>query len=285
MGGQATNTHDTWLSWAAAGNVQSTLNSSDSLAGRTGILDFFISRTKTNSGVPAYDLAYNFFLSQQDVTIHASPSVLAVNQTPAKINITDEISINTGSTIVDNNLERSSFERKQFGIFIEITPTIHENDEDDDIERSITLETAIVFDDEPPSSSASTSTSSNDQPKISRREIKNQVRVTDGETVILGGLRRKRAEDKKDALPFLGEIPGIGKLFAETHLTDSSFEMFMFITPRVVSESRDEKRYMLEESMKLRPGDSPEFLEKLLEARINEKRKLFSGGLQMLFRR
>ena len=61
-----------------------------------GVSEFFLSRKRTDSGLPPFDLAYRFLLSQDDVQINDSPSILTINQTPATISIVDEISLNNG---------------------------------------------------------------------------------------------------------------------------------------------------------------------------------------------
>ncbi|HEV8051131.1 MAG TPA: type II secretion system protein GspD, partial [Parachlamydiaceae bacterium] len=117
-----------------------------------GILNFFLHGSKT-CGLPAYDLAYRFLMTQDDIQINASPSVVAINQTPATIAIVEEISINTGifnvETAKGNTLERA-FTRAQYGITISITPTIHiTNEFYEDVSEEpnyVTLETDITFD-------------------------------------------------------------------------------------------------------------------------------------------
>src|SRR5262249_51564213 len=146
----------------------------------TGILEFLISRSK-GSGIPAYDLAYQFMLGQDDVQINASPSVTTMNQTPATIAIVDEVSIDSGADEKKNTI----YTRAQFGIKIQITPTINMDEcvTDDDDRGFVTLDTDITFD--------TPKKSLNERPDVTRRHIKNHVRIADGETVILGGLRRK----------------------------------------------------------------------------------------------
>lgn len=236
-----------------------------------GILEFFISRDK-GSGIPAYDLAYNFLLGQEDVQINASPSVTTMNQTPATIAIVEEISIDAGSDEKKNRI----FNRAQYGITLLITPTIN-MDTCEEEGQFITLETDITFD--------TTKNSSNDRPDVTRRHIKNHVRIKDGETIILGGLRRKNQEDKKDSIPFLGEIPGLGKLFSCTETNDSSTEMFIFITPKILSDPIESAENARLAALTKRAGDLPEFLEELDISKDKQKRKLFERSLTALFGR
>ncbi len=249
--------------------------------GGKGILHYIISRAN-NHAMPAYDISFNFLLSQKDVQINANPSMVTVNQTPVKFAIVDEISINTGTYETDSRRShlKSSYERAQYGITIQVTPTVHakaEGEDDDGHSKFVTITTDINFD---------TPIENKDhRPDVTRRSIKNEVRIKDGETVILGGLRRKEAGENKEMIPFLGEIPGIGKLFSNTSLTDSSTEMFIFITPKVIPDATEEFREMRKAELMKRPGDIPEFLYEIEVAKKDMKRKLFEGGLKMLFGR
>lgn len=241
----------------------------------SGIFEFLISHAKGASGIPAFDLAYKFLLGQEDVQINASPSVLTVNQTPATIAIVEEISINTGSESVDKKT-KNLYSRAQYGITLQITPTINLGDEEDDV-GFITLDTDITFD--------TTTKKNNDRPDVTRRHIKNHVRIADGQTVILGGLRRKTTDDNKESIPFLGEIPGLGKLFSVTDLNDSSTEMFLFITPKIIYDPQEDLERIKKEELCKRPGDIPEFLSELATARSREKKRLCEGALTALFGR
>lgn len=251
-----------------------------------GITQFFLSRKKTDSGIPAFDLVYNFLLTREDIQINASPSVMTMNQTPARIEIAEEISVDTGIFEIPatgSNALKRSFARARYGIKIEITPTIHmmsENEAPDchDEENYVTLITDINFETIQPSINA-------DRPPVTSRMITNEVRIPDGQTVILGGLRRKNTNDKQDVIPFIGELPGIGKLFSSTYSNDSSTEMFIFITPKIISDPREDLDKLRQAEMTRRPGDIPEFLCSLVEAREIEKNRLMRGSMQMLFGR
>lgn len=246
-----------------------------------GITEFFISRAKTCSGIPAFDLVYKFLMNQDDVQINSSPSILTINQTPALIAIEEEISVNTGVFEVETNKGvtlKDAFARARYGIKIEITPTIHIQDEDSLDECDyVTLVTDIAFETIHPNHHQK------DRPNVTRRVINNEVRIPDGQTVILGGLRRKVASDCKESIPFLGEIPGIGKLFSNTVLQDHSTEMFIFITPKIIKDPCEELERLRLEELCMRPGDVPCFLRCLVEAREYEKNRLMINSMNLLF--
>lgn len=221
------------------------------------------------------------------MTINASPSVLAINQTTARIVVEDEISVNTGVFEIPATGSvalKNAFARARYGIKIEITPTIHmvqnpwELEEGDETENYVTMETDLIFE------TIQRGTDPN-RPDVTRRVVQNVVRIPDGQTVILGGLRRKNFDDSSDAIPFLGELPGIGKLFSITKMEDDSTEMFIFITPKIVVDPADDLDRIRCEEMARRPGDIPSFLCELCAARERDRECLLAGTMQLLFGR
>ncbi|WP_194847584.1 hypothetical protein [Candidatus Neptunochlamydia vexilliferae] len=268
LGSVAAQSHETGLCYETGAGVEN-----------RGIVDFFIFRKKPNSFWPAFDIAYNFLMAQEDVRINASPSVTTLNQTPATIAIVEEISINNGAAPIDSNQGTAftkSFSRATYGTTVVITPTIHDPEDPDDDKHFVTLETNITFDTIKKNVQV-------DQPRVSKRHVENQVRVLDGETIILGGLREKTAEDSSSKLPFLGELPGIGKFFGDSKMTDEKTEMFIFITPHIIFDARGELEKLRHEQLMKRPGDVPEFLERVEEAKKWKSRRLFNNSLKLLF--
>ncbi len=249
--------------------------------GNGGVLQFLL-HGGSSKHFPAYDLAYSFLMTQEDIQLNAAPSVITVNQTPCMISIVEEISINNGAAPIDTNKGvafEKSFTRSQFGITLKITPTVNlpdDNEPEPGIKGFVTLQTDVTFD-------TPHKEKEDDRPLIHRRQIQNEVRVVDGETIILGGLRRKRSSDKEQKVPFLGEIPGVGKLFGSTQLTNDSTEMFIFITPTIILDPEEELIQVRTEELKKRPGDIPEYLQKLVEARKKERNRFFVQSMEMFF--
>jgi general secretion pathway protein D len=244
---------------------------------KNGLLSFIFSRP--SGKFPAADIKFNFLMTQEDVRIKANPSILAINQTPAQISIVEEISINNGAFPINTPtgvVVEKSFTRAQYGITINLTPTIHLPDADDDSPGFVSLETDLEFD-------TTKMTSLEDRPPVTRRHIENEVRVADGETIILGGLRQRIEEDTREKIPFLGDLPGIGKLFGTSRSRDISTEMFIFITPRIIHDPVEDLRSIRQEEYRKRPGDIPEFLECIDEAKESERKRLFDQSLKLLF--
>jgi type IV pilus assembly protein PilQ len=74
-------------------------------------------------------------------------------------------------------------------------------------------------------------------PSIDTRNIKSNVLVNDGETVVLGGIYEGTTSNNINKVPFFGDLPGIGFLFKRTATSDEKKELLIFITPKVVKDN------------------------------------------------
>ena len=73
------------------------------------------------------------------------------------------------------------------------------------------------------------------QPIFTTREITTEVTVFDGATVVMGGLTRDEVKTVNDKVPFLGDIPGIGRLFRSEGETRQKRNLLIFVTANLVS--------------------------------------------------
>jgi len=73
-------------------------------------------------------------------------------------------------------------------------------------------------------------------PSIDTRKIITQVLVNDGETVVLGGIFETERRDAEDKVPFLGDIPGLGRLFKRNNSISNKRELLIFVTPKILRE-------------------------------------------------
>lgn len=250
-----------------------------------GIFEYILSQ-KAHDCFPAFDLVYKFLINQTDVRISANPTLVTVNQVPAKFAIVEEITLNMGATLIATNTgvtPQNSFTRAQYGTTITITPTIHVRDESAPYDNNtnevdyVTLDTDIIFD-----TIGNVTPITLGQPPVTRRKITNQVDIPDGETVVIGGLRQKQTDDGEHHIPFLGEIPGFGKLFSLSNLRENEVELIIFITPKIIRDPADDFMRLRAEEMLKRPGDIPEFMCQLYLAQEAEKNRLYAGTMNAL---
>jgi len=73
-------------------------------------------------------------------------------------------------------------------------------------------------------------------PSIDTREIVTQVLVNDGQTVVLGGILETERREAERKVPYLGDVPVLGRLFKSNTTTDNKDELLIFVTPRILRE-------------------------------------------------
>ncbi|MBQ0831189.1 type IV pilus secretin PilQ family protein [Marinobacter sp.] len=71
-------------------------------------------------------------------------------------------------------------------------------------------------------------------PAINTNEVKTQVLVGNGETVVLGGIFQSEVTTQTTKTPFLGDIPYLGRLFKRTSHINERSELLIFITPKII---------------------------------------------------
>jgi type IV pilus assembly protein PilQ len=73
-------------------------------------------------------------------------------------------------------------------------------------------------------------------PSIDTQEVRTQVLVNNGQTLVLGGIYEQTIRDEVDKVPFLGDLPGLGYLFRTTRKTNEMEELLIFVTPKILKE-------------------------------------------------
>ena len=73
-------------------------------------------------------------------------------------------------------------------------------------------------------------------PSIDTREITTQVLVNDGQTVVLGGILETDERFDEQKVPFLGDVPVLGRLFKTTRRHNNKDELLIFVTPKILHE-------------------------------------------------
>ncbi len=164
------------------------------------------------------------------------------NQT-ATINVGDEIPVPTRASI--SNIDPAAptvneIEYRNTGVTLEVTPRVNAG-------GLVTMEVNQEVSD-----AVSTTSSDLNAPTIQQRKITSVVAVQSGQTIVLGGLIRDNATDAKSGIPYLRNIPGLGKLFSSTTLTSRRTELIVLITPRAVRNDDDAQDVTREYSEKMR---------------------------------
>ncbi|MGP4970094.1 type IV pilus secretin PilQ [Psychrobacter aquimaris] len=76
----------------------------------------------------------------------------------------------------------------------------------------------------------------NNQVAIAEDSISTNVIVEDGQTVVLGGVFKNRTNNGVDKVPFLGDLPYIGRAFRKDVRSNSKEELLIFVTPKLIND-------------------------------------------------
>lgn len=75
----------------------------------------------------------------------------------------------------------------------------------------------------------------NGTPSINKNEVNAKVLVNDGETIVIGGVFSNTQTQSVDKVPFLGDLPYLGRMFRRDVVSDSKSELLIFLTPRILN--------------------------------------------------
>ena len=136
-----------------------------------------------------------------------------------------EVPIRTTSNTTSSGLVEGGFDYRDVGVMLNIRPRITAHG---DIDLSINVEL-----------SDQTGQGVGDNPIFSRRQVRSQVQLRDGQTVLIGGILKESESKTRKKIPLLGDIPFIGNLFSSVDDNMIREELLVFITP-VIIHSLDE---------------------------------------------
>ena len=112
-------------------------------------------------------------------------------------------------------------EYRDLGLKLTLTPTIHLNGE-------VTIEINFEI------SAVGAPIGGTLQPSVNTRNLDSFVKVRDGETRLLGGLFQDSDVENIQKLPFLGDLPFVGRLFSNVRTDKNRTDVLVAITPRLV---------------------------------------------------
>ncbi len=73
-------------------------------------------------------------------------------------------------------------------------------------------------------------------PSINTREIKTEVLVENGETIVLGGVYEQTKNESVQKVPFFGDLPIVGAFFRTSARDDTKEELLIFVTPKIIKD-------------------------------------------------
>lgn len=193
---------------------------------------------KPFSGPVNITYAINYLIQNSKGRVVSNPRILITNGEESKIEITQdyiestetEQSAYTGGTLVSRtyNVEEDA------GITVSITPFISP---DGYVTLNIKPEYSTILEQKMAKDSAGDYIAAT---LLSHRnlDLKN-IRIKDGETLVIAGLINEEEQKTIGKVPVLGDIPGIGALFRSTTSSKKKNEMVIMLTPKIVTDTED----------------------------------------------
>jgi general secretion pathway protein D len=167
---------------------------------------------------------YRLLRSDNSARLLANPQLRTTEGQTAQARFGDQVPVpvTTFSPIASGGIQQqpiTSFEYKNVGVNIDITPRVHHD-------RDVSLEVRLDISQLGPLFQG--------LPTFSSRELTSVIRLADGETAVLAGLIRDEHRQTVRGLPLLSKLPFIGRLFSFNSDENTQTDIVMTLTPRVL---------------------------------------------------
>jgi general secretion pathway protein D len=204
-------------------SISSSLNSGDALPFDIGSIGLSIPNLSSSLALGA---TINLLNKTYALNIVSEPSLLCINNKESLIYVGETLSVQTASTTTDGGTIKNSFERQDIGLTLKVKPRVIENNKVL-INIDTTLEGVKNID------------SLSFNPNTTKKLIKTNAIVNNGESVILGGLIEYKNEKGIEKIPVASDIPLIGELFKNRFNDSSKKNLTVILTPYIVPKNKD----------------------------------------------
>jgi general secretion pathway protein D len=181
-----------------------------------------------NSKEDLINATINMLHQTEDANVNAIPSIVTINGEPADFRVTEEVIVGTIEEEDDdgNSVKQPLF--KEAGVIFKVTPTIRDGiDEPDSILLDIDTEVSNF--------KLTSGFDENEGAQI-KNNIATKIRVNDGDSIFIGGLKKGTSSKVVSKIPILGDLPLIGWLFKDVSNTNNVREIYIQITAEIVTE-------------------------------------------------
>ncbi len=195
------------------------------------------------TGSPMVTWAINYLIENKKGRVLANPRIMITNGTTSTIDLTSDYVKSVKSEVLSNGGGLAGAVQKTYeigddeGMKIEMIPFISP---DGYITLNINPEYATIKERVTSTSASPTGEKEIVATLLQRRNLTlNNIRIKDGETLIIGGMMREDEQKTINKIPVLGDVPVIGMFFRSTSTEKSKQELIIMITPKIIQDSED----------------------------------------------
>jgi general secretion pathway protein D len=167
------------------------------------------------------------YKKDKDVHLLSTPQILTTDNEEAKINVGKNVPYQTRSAAEGGVDTYSSYEYRDVGILLKITPHISK----DRFVRLNVFQEITKLDE--------LASIASDRPTTLKRTIETTVIVNDRNTVVIGGLIDDSFSRTVNKIPCLGDIPILGWLFRSKSQSTEKGNLYVFLTPHIIKNPED----------------------------------------------
>ena len=176
--------------------------------------------------LPSFGVILQALQTDANANVLSTPHILTMDNEEAQIVVGSNVPFITGQTYGYNNTTPIlQIQRQDVALTMKIKPQINESDF-----VRLTVEEEVT---------ELVSISETLGPTTTKRAAKTVVVVKDGQTVVIGGLIKDKKTEDVSKIPFLGDIPIIGRLFRTTRTVNEKANLLIFLTPYIVVDDTD----------------------------------------------
>jgi type IV pilus assembly protein PilQ len=175
------------------------------------------------------DIALNVLRTQVGAKLLANPRILVLDNETAEFKIISEIPY-TEQSSTSSGGSMTSTQFKDVGVELKVKPHVTR---DGMIRLDIIPKFSVVSE---LGSIIPNGGGLRGVPTVDTREVNTKALVKDGQTVVLGGLRKRTVSQDVSKIPILGDVPILGNLFTDVSEEVETNELVIFITPRIIIE-------------------------------------------------
>lgn len=190
-----------------------------------------------NNGNDVLNLGINLLEATQDLVISSRPSILVLDREEGNFKVTEEVIVGEEREENDENdrvISTPIF--REAGIILKVTPTIKK---DGWIILKVVIEISNFKLKNGKDESEDEGTYNSEGGSKVGRSIETIVRVRDGETIFIGGLKKAKVYNLDSKIPFFGTLPMFNFLFKNQNISHEITDIYVKMRVNIINSESD----------------------------------------------